>query len=179
MDDMTTSRLWLMRGAYIGLSLLIIFVSLLPLGTLPQTWAGPDLLIALVFCWALRRPDYVPVLSIAAVMLLADLMFLRPPGLMAALVVLGTEQLKNRAGGLRNASFLGEWIAAGMVVIAVVLMNRIILAILVVDQAPIGLTLIQMLMTIAVYPVVVLISHLLLGVRKLAPGAEDAMAGRT
>ena len=62
--------------------------------------------------------------------------------------------------------------------IAVFLLNRVILTVLVVDQAPLGLTLIQMIATIAAYPVVVLISHLILGVRKLAPGDDDAIGSR-
>ncbi len=175
---MANSSLWWMRGLYLLLALLILFWSLLPLSTLPPTWTGPDLLVALTFAWALRRPEFVPVALIAAVMFLADLLLQRPPGLMAFLVVLGAEQLKNRAVGLRDASFAGEWMAAGLVVIAVFILNRVILTVVMVDQAPLGLTLIQMVATVAIYPVVVLISHLIFGVRRLAPGDDDAVGTR-
>ena len=102
----------------------------------------------------------------------------RPPGLMAFLIVLGAEQLKTRAVGLRDASFAGEWAAASLVVIGVFLLNRVTLSVLMVDQAPLGLTLIQMIATILVYPVVVLVSHLFFGVRRLAPGDDDAVGSR-
>ena len=69
-----------MRAAFVGISLLIMFFHLLPLETTPRRWAAPDLLVCLCFAWALRRPDYVPALAVAGVMLLADLMFQRPPG---------------------------------------------------------------------------------------------------
>ncbi|QBF30260.1 rod shape-determining protein MreD [Thalassococcus sp. S3] len=178
MDNLSSSRVWVMRAAYLGLALLIIFFQLLPLSTLPPFWAWPDLLLAITFAWAMRRPDYVPALSIAGVMLLSDLILMRPPGLMAALVVFGAAQLKNRTGGLRDASFVGEWVAAGMMMVLVVILNRVILATLIVDQAPLGLTLIQLIMTIAAYPAVVLLSHVLLGVRKLSPNSEDALGAR-
>lgn len=178
MGSAFSSQLLGMRAVFVLLALGILFWQLLPLGTLPPSWAGPDLLIALTFAWALRRPDYVPALLIAMVILLADLLLQRPPGLMAFLVVLGTEQLKTRAIGLRDASFAGEWAAAGLVVIAVFVLNRVILSLLMVDQAPLGLTLIQILMTILIYPLVVFVSHLFLGVRKLAPGDDDAIGSR-
>ena len=176
---MGSSSVWWMRGLYVLLTLAILFWSLLPLSTMPSSWAGPDVLIALTFAWALRRPDFVPVLLIALVALLADFLLHRPPGLMAFLVVLGAEQLKTRAIGLRDASFAGEWAAAGIVVIAVFVLNRVILGLLVIDQAPLGLTLSQMLATIAIYPLVVLLSHLILGVRKLTPGDDDAIGSRS
>lgn len=175
---MANSTIWWKRGLFLLLALTILFGNLLPLSTVPSSWAGPDLLIALTFAWALRRPEFVPVLLIAFIMLLADLLLQRPPGLMAALIVLGTEQLKTRAIGLRDASFVGEWVAAGLVVVSVFLLNRVTLSVLMVDQAPLGLTLIQMIATILIYPVVVFVSHLFFGVRKLAPGDDDAIGSR-
>ena len=179
MADLAPSQTWWRRGLYLLLALLIMFGALLSLSTLPARWAGPDLLLALTLAWALRRPDVVPIVLVAGVMLLAALLLQRPPGLMAVLVVLGVEQLKTRAIGLRDASFAGEWIAAGFVVIAVFVLNRVILALHVIDHAPLGLTISQMIATIAIYPLVVLISHLFFGVRKLAPGDDDAIGTRT
>lgn len=178
MDELSTSRLWLMRGVFFALALVILFFLLLPLSTAPKLWAGPDLLLALVCAWSLRRPDYVPAPLIAAVVLIADLLLYRVPGLLALLVVLGTETLKSRATGLRDASFMGEWTAATMVILAIALGERLILAILLVEQAPLGLALSQAVTTILIYPVVVFLSHILFGVRRLSPGDEDALGGR-
>jgi len=169
----------MMRGWFLGLALLIMFFHLLPLDTVPRRWAPPDLLIAFIFAWALRRPDYLPILSVAAVMLMADLMFQRPPGLLALLVLMGTEYLRLRFAGLRDASFVGEWVAVCIVLVSITVANRLVLALLAVQQAPLGLTLMQMLMTIAVYPLVVLLTQSVFGVRALAPTDTDARAVRT
>lgn len=175
MAELSTSRLWLMRAGFVGLALLILFFHLLPLDTVPRRWAPPDLLIAFTFAWVLRRPDYVPVLILALVMLVADLMLQRPPGLLAMLMVLGCEYLKNQTAGLRQASFVGEWMAVGIVLVGITVLNRLILGILAVDPAPLGLNLIQVGLTFLVYPVVVVLSQSLMGVRKLAPSDADAM----
>ena len=179
MGELSTSRVWVMRLGFLGLAFVIMFFQLLPLDTLPRRWAPPDLLMAFAFAWALRRPDYVPILSLAAVMLMADLMYQRPPGLMAALVVLGCEYLKNRFGRLSDASFAGEWAAVCIVVVAITVLNRLILAVTAVDLPPLGLVLIQMVMTVMIYPLVVLVTRSLMGVRKLTPSDADALGART
>lgn len=176
--DNSPTQLWIMRGCFLGLGLLILFFHLLPLDSVPRRWAPPDLLIAFVFAWALRRPDYVPILSIALVMLMADLMFQRPPGLLALLVLIGTEYLRLRFAGLKDASFAGEWIAVCIVLVAILVTNRLVLSILAVQQAPLGLTLMQLIMTIIVYPLVVLITQLVFGVRALTPSDSEAKAAR-
>jgi len=136
-------------------------------------------LIAFAFAWCLRRPDFVPPLILALVMLMGDLLLQRPPGLLAMLLVLGCEYLKNQTAGLREASFLGEWAAVGMVLVGITILNRLVLGIVAVQPAPLGLSLIQMVLTIAVYPVVVLITQSLMGVRKPAPGDAGALGSRT
>ncbi|MEY8843112.1 rod shape-determining protein MreD [Cribrihabitans sp. XS_ASV171] len=179
MANLSPSRLWVMRLAYLGLALLILFFHLLPLDTMPRHWAPPDLLIALTFAWAMRRPDFVPSLSIALVMLTADLLLHRPPGLLAALVVGGAAWLKGDRAGLSEASFLGEWVSVGLVLVAIAVANRLILGLMAVEQAPFWLTVIQLVLTIAIYPLVVLASQVLFGVRRLAPSEAEAMGART
>ena len=61
---------WMYRIGFVFLGLALIVLRLLPLQTIPQTWAGPDVMLCLVFAWSVRRPDYVPTLLIAAVILL-------------------------------------------------------------------------------------------------------------
>ncbi|SEQ11008.1 rod shape-determining protein MreD [Thalassovita taeanensis] len=178
MAEQSPGRVWTMRATYVALALVVIFFQLLPLETTPRRWAGPDLLTILGFAWALRRPDYVPVLAVAGVMLLADLLFQRPPGLMAALVVMATETLKARARGMRDQPFPVEWLSVSVMLVMVMLGNRMILALLLVPQAPVGLTVIQLVMTVLTYPVVVLASGTLLGVQKAAPGEVDALGHR-
>ncbi|MEX0367432.1 MAG: rod shape-determining protein MreD [Ruegeria sp.] len=178
MDSLSLSRVWMMRALYMWLALLILFFHLLPLNTLPSRWAPPDLLIALTFAWVVRRPDYVPTLSVAVVMLVADLLLQRPPGLLAALVVGARAYLKPTSAGGREVGFLSEWATVSFVLVAIAVLNRLILGITAVEQAPLWLAVIQLALTIAVYPLVAWLSQTVCGVRKLAPSDADALGGR-
>ncbi|MFV0512998.1 MAG: rod shape-determining protein MreD [Jhaorihella sp.] len=177
-EPASPARRLLMRAAFIGLALLVLFFHLLPLNTQPRPWAPPDLIVGFAFAWSLRRPDFVPVLSIAVVMLTADLLLQRPPGILALLVVLGCEYLKTRSAGLREAGFAAEWLAVCLTLAAITVANRVVLAVTGVPQAQLGLSLIQMLATMVVYPAVVLVSQSMMGVRKPAPGDTGALGSR-
>jgi rod shape-determining protein MreD len=167
-----------MRAGYLALCLAVLFFQLLPLETVPRNLAGPDLLLAFTLAWALRRPDYVPVLSIAAVTLLADFLLQRPPGLWAALVVLISGAVKRRAGGLRDQTFAVEWLNVSIAVIVVMLANRLVLSTLLIPQAPLGLASVQTLMTIVTYPLVALITAFAFGVQPIQPGEAETFGGR-
>lgn len=172
-------RHWIMRLLYLALCLILIFILLLPLDILPPSWAGPDLMLALTFAWVVRRPEYVPAVLIGLVALAMDLLLQRPPGLWAALVVGGAETLRNRVLTLRDLGFMAEWASVASTMILTTLGYRIVLAVLMVDQAPLGLSLMQLISTLLIYPVVALVSQGVLGVRKLTPGDIDAMGRRT
>ncbi len=176
--DKPASHIWVMRGLYIALAVFVLFLHLLPLDTQPDRWPFPDTLIALTFAWVLRRPDYVPTILIALVMLLADFLLQRPPGLLAALVVLGTAYLRAAAPGTRDAGFVAEWTSVSIVVAGVFLANRIILAVLSVDQAAFLPVVIQLVLTIAVYPAIVLLSQSVFGVRRVSAADASATGAR-
>lgn len=178
MNSFSLSHIWVMRIWYLVLATVIIFFHLIPLETAPRRWAPPDLLIALTFAWVLRRPDYVPALSVAAVMLMADLLFQRPPGLMALLVVLGCEFLKNRSGTLGETNFVLEWFNVCVVIAAITILDRLALALTLVDRAPLSLHIIQMVLTMVAYPLVALLTQTILGVRKLSPGNTKVLGTR-
>lgn len=171
-------RRWAMRTVYLGLGLGLIFVHLMPLQTVPRGWAGPDVMVALTLAWVLRRPDHVPPLLVAAVFFLGDLLFQRPPGLWAAIMVMAAQALRHRAPGLREQSFAAEVLAVAGVLVTATLAYRIVLALFVVDRAPLGLSLMQMLATLAVYPLVVAGLHLILGVRRAGRSDPDRAGGR-
>lgn len=169
---------WVMRCLYLGLSFFIIFMHLLPLELSPTRWFAPDLLMGLTFAWAMRRPEYVPVLCVGGVILLADLLFQRPPGLYAAVMVIGAETLRARALANRDMPYLVEWFSVAGVMISVVVAQRILLAIFFVPAPSLGLVLLQLTMTIAIYPVIVIVSHFVFNVRRPAPGEVDALGQR-
>ncbi|TKZ22498.1 rod shape-determining protein MreD [Shimia litoralis] len=177
MASRSASRRWGMRLAYILVGLALVLAQLLPLEFTPRRWSGPDLLVVLTIAWAARRPNYVPALSVAGMILLADLVLLRPPGVMAALLLVACELLRRQAPMLRDTTFMIEWLTAAAAFVGIGLMNRLVLAVFLVDQAPLGLTVTQIFMNVLVYPLVVGLSYFLLGLHKIAPGDDDAIAG--
>ena len=178
MNDLSQTRLWLMRASFLLLTLVILFFQLLPLDTTPSHWAGPDLLLCFALAWSLRRPEYVPPLALALAFLCADLLLQRPPGLWAMLALIGCENFKSRGRVLRVSNFAAEWIAAGLVIIGISLFYRIILALVLVDLPSLTLSLSELGTTLLFYPLAVTVTHFIMGVRKSAPGDLDALGQR-
>ncbi len=176
--DRQASQVWSRRLLFLALAILTLFLHLLPLDTQPDRWPFPDVLIALVFAWVLRRPEFVPTLLVAFVMLMADLLLQRPPGLLAGLVVLGAAYLRSAAPGMRDSGFVSEWASVSVVITAVFVLNRVILAILSVQQAALGPVMVQVVLTIAVYPLIVLLSQSVFGVRRMSPADQTTLGAR-
>lgn len=179
MDSTSPLRPWVMRFWFVVLAFVVVFFHLLPLRTTTGGWIAPDLLIGFALAWSVRRPDYVPAVLIGLLILLADLLFMRPPGLMAALVVLGAENLKSRVVQLRDSTFAVEWATVAGVMLAILMANRLMLAMVMIPQVPFGMELLQMVMTLLCYPLIVAVSHYVFGVRKTNPHDTDLAGQRT
>jgi len=175
MIDPALSRKWLYWTLFLVLSGVIFFLRLIPLQTTPSNWAMPDLLVCMCFAWVLRRPDYTPVFLVAAVMLLADMLFQRPPGLMAALVVIGTEFMRRRTHLMRALPFLLEWAMVAGVMFAMFIAYRLVLTVVMQPLPSFWLSLTLLISTTVAYPLVVAFSRYVLGVRKFAPGEVDEL----
>jgi rod shape-determining protein MreD len=176
MVDPITARRWLYRALFLTLATGLLLVQMMPFTSVAGRWPGPDLILAMAMAWGFRRPDYVPALAVAAVFLMADLLLQRPPGLHAALVVLAVEVMRNRNPLWRDLPFQTEWAIVVTLMAVLSVSNWLILAALAVGQASIGLYLIQLLATAAVYQLVVAVSALAFGVRRIAPGDLDVLA---
>lgn len=172
------SRGWMVRITYPLLAFVLLAAPLLPLNTVPHDYGAPDLLLAVTAAWAARRPDALPALVVAGVFLLADFLFQRPPGLYTALVLMLTESLRRRSGRLRRAAFLVEWMTVALGIAAVGLANHAILVVLATPQAPLRYTLVQIVLTVVLYPVIVGVAHAALGLRRPAQGEVDALGHR-
>lgn len=153
--------------------LALMFLRLLPLDTIPATIPPPDLMMIVTFTCLLRRPTYAPVLLIAALFLLADFLLNGPPGLWAALIVAGSEFLRPRATNLRAGSVMSEWLSVAVVIAAVFIGHRIALTALMVPRPAFGFETIQMLLTIACYPIIAFGATALIGLSRDVPGAVD------
>ncbi len=176
-DPMTLRRLagW---ALYLLIALGLIALRLMPLSGGALTFPGPDLLLAVTLAWVLRRPDEVPMLLIAVALLAEDILLMRPPGLGAALVVVGSEFLRHRESSWRNVPFLGEWALVGAVMAAMLLAGRAIMAITFNTQPPLGQHLLQLLATLLAYPLIVLAARAILGLRRAVPGEVDQLGHR-
>lgn len=162
-----------MRAAFCVLFAVVIFVYLMPLQVAPRPWAGPDVLLAMTFAWATRRPEFVPMALIAFLFLLADFLFQRPPGLWALLALIATEWLKSRERRQRHQSFVLEWASVAAMVLFVAVVNRLVLKIVIIEPGPLSLSAMQAMMTILVYPVVVIVTRLVFRVRRYVPGDSE------
>ncbi len=152
----------------------VVFFHILPLQTVPSRWAAPDLMLGLTFAWLLRRPEYVPVLLIAAVFLIQDVFFQRPMGLYAALTVLGSEFLRSRNRFNHELSFMTEWVLVAGTMAAIVMGGRVLMFVVAAPAPALGMILGQLFLSILVYPIIVGLSYQVFGVRRIAPGDADA-----
>lgn len=177
MSEFTPSRLWGLRLLYGVIAGILLFFLLLPLDTAPPRWAGPDFLLAVTLGWSLRRPDAVPLVMVALVWLLADFLLGRPPGLLALLIVLAAQAMHGQANTIRDQTFAAEWLTVAIAIGAVGLAYRLSLMVLVLPRPPLGLHAMQLALTVLAYPLVILLSVLLPGLRK-DPGNDLAKAGR-
>lgn len=170
MVDPATTQRWLHYALFAAVAGAILFILILPLSTTPQNFPGPDLLVCLVFAWIQRRPDYLPPVLLVTILLLADFMLMRPPGLWAILTLLGAEFLRTRHQGSGEMPFPAEWGFVAVVVLLMALINWIVLGIMVVPHHDLPSALIRAVMTIIAYPLIVLLTRQVFHIRRTGTG---------
>lgn len=166
--------LWQYRLLFVVLAALLAFIQLLPLKQTAGQFPGPDILLLIALSWIIMRPVYVPILLLAVVFLVADLLFMRPPGLWTTLAILGCEFLRSRHILIRNAPFFIEWLLVAVVILTMTIANTLILSIFAVAQPTLGLIVIRMFYTILCYPLVMILAGRAFGLRKPS-GDRDIM----
>lgn len=169
----STRHVWSYRALFLALCASVISIKMMPLSLDNSAVPGPDLLLALTLAWLLRQPAVVPLGAIVVVFLLADFLFQRPPGLWTLLVVITSEVLRRRRLTMTEFPFLLEWSAFAGAVVVMILAERLLLWMLLVDTAPLGLSLAHAIVTAAIYPLVVGISKFLFGLRKIGPAEAE------
>ncbi|MBD9527925.1 rod shape-determining protein MreD [Paracoccus sp. PAR01] len=157
---------------FILLFLAILFLRLMPLNPGRVIWPGPDLAICLSIGWVLRRPEQAPVLIIAALFLLEDILLLRPLGLWAAIVVMGTEAARRREQHWRELPFMIEWLRVAVLLALMLLACRFTLALFFLPRPPLGQAILQFIATTAAYPIVVGLMRWPLGLRRSQVDSE-------
>lgn len=172
---------------YLGLAALVMFFRLLPLGSYGADLDTghvditrlivpmPDLMLCLSLAWVLRRPDLLPAPVIAAFFFIEDILLMRPPGLWALIVLMGTEFLRRRSEQLRGYNVLYEYALVAGLMLVMFLANRAMLAIVIMPREPLGLSFAHFAVTVLAYPAVIAVSHFVFGLRKPATGEVDAL----
>lgn len=197
MAEAQSPRTWRYAALFLAIACVLTFFRLMPLhdhvsgptmtdpdavsglfGIPLRHWPGPDLMLALTLGWVVRRPDMLPAPVIAAYFLFEDLLLMRPPGLWALIVLIASEFLRARTATLRGLSFGIEYAVVTLVMLGAFLAYRAVLAVVMVPQAPLDLSLMVIIGTIAVYPLVVVMSHFVFKLRKPATGELDALGQR-
>ncbi|MCF3973730.1 rod shape-determining protein MreD [Paracoccus sp. EGI L200073] len=157
---------------------LLLFLRLLPLTIGLPGWPGPDLGLCLTFAWVLRRPDQLAAPVIALIFLAEDILLLRPPGLWAAIVLLGTEAARLREARWRDQPFMVEWLRVAILIGAMMLGYRVVLLLSMSPIPALGQVLLQYIATVAAYPLVVFAARWLIGLRRIDSAESEMMRYR-
>ncbi len=166
MVDPVTLRRFLYRCLFLALCTFVIFLKMLPLTTEPRLVPGPDLLFCITAAWVIRRPRWAPVLLVVLVLVVADLLFMRPVGLWPALGLLAFEYLRRKGS---EPTELPPIVEVGMVsasFAALVAMNALVHAVMGIPQAPALPQVLHVVMTCLAYPFVIAFTMFVLQVRR-------------
>ena len=173
MVDPVTMRRFLFRFQFLAVCAALIFYKMLPLSTEPGRIPGPDLLFIFTAAVIMRRPNFAPVGLIVVVHLVADLLFLRPPGLWTAAMLMAYEFLRARRLRDTEVPMPVEVVLVAGVFTASIIVYTLVLAIFAVPQADLFTLAIHIMTTAACYPFAILVVHYILQVRRLKPGELD------
>ena len=138
---------------YFCIGLLIIFFQILPLQTTPQTWSGPNVLLVFFAAIVTKRPEFTSSFLVASIFLIEDFFLMRPPGLMSSLTVLGFYFLKRKFHYQDGNSVIFGWGSVTACLTIILLLYYFICVLLFIPSAGFRLTLIELIVTLALYPV--------------------------
>lgn len=166
-----TPKIWLYRGMFVALSLLMIAIPLLPLSFSPARIATPDLLLCVIIAWVIRRPSSAPLVLVAALALLGDAVLMRPMGLWAMLVIVASEAIRFSSQTIRERGLLFEFIVVGFALVAMTLVQNLILFVTFATPYPFQRLVQLNMITLICYPFIVLLLYYVLRVR--APSLKN------
>ena len=138
---------------YFCIGLFIVFFQILPLQTIPQTWSGPNVLLVFFAVIVSNRPEFTASCLIASIFLIEDFFLMRPPGLMSSLTVLGFYFLKRKFQNQEVNSFISCWGSVTTCLTIILLLYYFISVLLFIPSAGFKLTLMELIVTLALYPI--------------------------
>ena len=144
---------------------ILIFIKVLPINTVPQEWTAPDLLLCVTLVWCLRKPTGAPIILLAVLFLLQDIICQRPIGLFAAVATLICEWAKRQALRAEEFPFLLEWVTAAFAMLAMFILIQSIASLSLIAKPSIWIFTKEMIFTIMAYPLVTFLCRYGLGLR--------------
>ena len=151
---------------FVAAAFLLLTIQLLPHAPVIGPLYEPDLIFCLMAAWLLRRPEYLSTAVIVASVLVAELLFLQPPGLWAFLVLLASEFFRSTADRVRFLPFGYEWLIAMTAYAAAAIAYSFLLALALVPGPDAKTVALQLFATAVAYPLVVAATNLLFRIRK-------------
>ena len=176
---MSSTRQWFEIVLFILLGLVSIGMAILPMGLTADSTPFPDLMFFVFAAWVIRRPETAPMLVIAALGLVGDAMMMRPLGLWALMLLLGTEGLRITERAFRDIPFVMEWIYVSGFLIIMVILQNVILLVSFADVYDFGTIGWHVLRTILIYPIVVAVLHWVFRIRAPKPNERPNQLGYT
>jgi len=153
------SRRWAEVALFALLGFVSIGLPLVPMGLAANSVAFPDVMFCLFGAWIIRRPDSSPLLVIVFLAVLADALMMRPLGLWALMLFVGTEVLRVSLRAFRDIPFVLEWLYIGALLALMLLLQNFLLFASFDSAYGFSEVATHWLRTVASYPVVVAILH--------------------
>lgn len=161
-------------AGYIGMGLAMLFFQLMPINPGATGLPGPDLMLCITCAWTLRRPDQLPAAIIVALALIGDFLLGRPFGLWSFFILVATELLRPRAQRWTDQAFVFEWLRVSVLIGLMLIGYRLFMMVFLLPVPALAAVMLQWLATVAAYPLVVLVLHLI-GVRRLSAAEIELM----
>lgn len=155
----TSSRTWFEVILFIIAGFVSIGLPLIPMGLAADSIPFPDLTFALFAAWLIRRPASAPLLGIVFIAVLGDTLLLRPMGLWALVLLIGTELLRVNEREFRDIPFMLEWLYVSLMLLLMLMAQNLLLLVSFDGVHAITDVMWHWLRTVAVYPIVVIVLH--------------------
>jgi len=154
------------QAALLGaFGILAILAEAAPLGLAPTAQPSPDLLFGIIAYWAARRPDATPILLVATLGLLRDLLTDVPVGAGALTLTLASEFLRAQSGRLARTIYPFEWLIIAGVAAAMLLAQWAMVLVTLAQPPYLSYLAMQWIYTVSLIPVIALILRWLFGIR--------------
>ena len=158
--------LWARRLIPAGLSVVFVLVTVVPFPIPGYAAIVPMLALAAVFFWAIHHPGLLPPVVVFAIGLVQDILTGALVGSGAVVLLLVYAVIVSQRMFFRNKSFLVVWLGFVVVALGAGALNWLFAATFAGQLISAGAPAFQVLVTIAVYPLLTWILH---GVYRLLP----------